>query len=72
MSNHNLCFGAKVRKIGIPLHTPVLFFIIKVGYERVYISGTCFLDVLVIFVFTLCYIYRKISSSRFEDILSLC
>ena len=21
---HNLCFGAKVREIGIPLHTPVL------------------------------------------------
>ena len=24
MSTHNLCFGAKIRKIGIPLHTPVL------------------------------------------------
>ena len=23
-STHNLCFGAKIRKIGIPLHTPVL------------------------------------------------
>ena len=23
-STHNLCFGAKTRKIGIPLHTPVL------------------------------------------------
>ena len=23
-STHNLCFGAKLRKIGIPLHTPVL------------------------------------------------
>ena len=23
-STHNLCFGAKVRKIGIPLYTPVL------------------------------------------------
>ena len=23
MSTHNLCFGAKIRKIGIPLHTPV-------------------------------------------------
>ena len=21
---HNLCFGTKIRKIGIPLHTPVL------------------------------------------------
>ena len=23
-STHNLCFGAKIRKIGIPLRTPVL------------------------------------------------
>ena len=23
-STHNLCFGAKIRKIGIPLHTSVL------------------------------------------------
>ena len=29
MSTRNLCFGAKIRKIGIPLHTPVLPF--KVG-----------------------------------------
>ena len=25
-STNNLCFGAKIRKIGIPLHTPVLLF----------------------------------------------
>ena len=25
-NSHNLCFGAKVRKIGIPLHTPVLLY----------------------------------------------
>ena len=25
-STHNLCFGAKLRKIGIPLHTPVLLY----------------------------------------------
>ena len=24
MSTHNLCFRAKIRKIGIPLYTPVL------------------------------------------------
>ena len=24
MSAHNLCFGAKMRKIGTPLYTPVL------------------------------------------------
>ena len=31
-------FGAKIRKIGIPLHTPV------VGFEGVYIARTCFPD----------------------------
>ena len=25
-STHNLCFGAKIRKIGLPLHTPVLLY----------------------------------------------
>ena len=25
-STHNLCFRAKIRKIGIPLHTPVLLY----------------------------------------------
>ena len=25
-STHNLCFGAKIRKIGIPQHTPVLLY----------------------------------------------
>ena len=38
-STHNLCFGAKIRKIGIPLHTPVL---IKV-------ARTCFPDVRIQF-----------------------
>ena len=46
---HNLCFEAKIRKIGIPLHTPVLLYIpqfcyIKVGYKGVYIAQTCFPD----------------------------
>ena len=40
MSTHNLCFGAKIRKIGIPLHTPVLL------YKMVYITWTCFPDVV--------------------------
>ena len=31
-STHNLCFGAKIRKIGIPLHTPVLLY--KSGVQR--------------------------------------
>ena len=26
-STHNLCFGAKIRKIGIPPHTPVFLYI---------------------------------------------
>ena len=26
MSTHNLCLRAKIRKIGIPLHTPVLLY----------------------------------------------
>ena len=25
-STHNLCFGAKIRKIGIPLYIPVLLY----------------------------------------------
>ena len=32
MSTHNLCFGAKIRKIGIPLYTPVLLY--KSGVQR--------------------------------------
>ena len=38
-ATHNLCLGAKIRKIGIPLHTPVL-----VGYKEVYIIWTCYRD----------------------------
>ena len=26
MSTHNLCFRAKIRKIGTPMHTPVLLY----------------------------------------------
>ena len=39
---HNLCFGAKIRKIGIPQHTPVFY--IKVGFKGVFIARTCFPD----------------------------
>ena len=42
MSTHNLCFGAKIRKIGIPLHTPVLLY--KSGIQGVFITRTCFGD----------------------------
>ena len=31
MSTHNLCFEAKIRKIGIPLHTLVLQY--KIGVQ---------------------------------------
>ena len=37
-SPNNLCFGAKIRKIGIPLHTPVLL------YKSGVIGGTHFTD----------------------------
>ena len=30
---HNACFGSKLRKLGIPLQTPVFFFSIKVGFK---------------------------------------
>ena len=42
-STHNLCFGAKIRKIGIPLHTSVLLY--KSGVSGgVVIAWTCFPD----------------------------
>ena len=41
-STHNLCFGEKIRKIGIPLQTPVFY--IKLGFKGVYISWICFPD----------------------------
>ena len=34
MGTHNLCFGANIRKIGLPLHTPV-FIYIKVGLRGI-------------------------------------
>ena len=43
MSTHNLCFGAKIRKIGIPLHAPVLLYK-SGGIMGVYITRTCFPD----------------------------
>ena len=45
MSTHNVWFELKIRKLGIPLQTPVLFFYIEVGFKGVYISRTCFPDV---------------------------
>ena len=40
---HNVCFGEKIRRIGIPLHTQFCY--IKVGFTGVYIARTCFPDV---------------------------
>ena len=45
MSTHNLCFGAKIRKIGIRLRTP--FYYIKVGFKGIYITRTSFPDVYI-------------------------
>ena len=39
-STHNLCFRAKIRKIVIPLHTPVLLY--KSGVHGVNITRTCY------------------------------
>ena len=41
-STHNLCFGAKIRKIDIPCIPQ--FFYIKVGFKGVFIARTCFPD----------------------------
>ena len=42
MSTHNLCFGPKIRKVGIQLYTPVLLY--KSGVQGVFFSWTCFPD----------------------------
>ena len=41
-STRSRFFGATIRKIGIPLHTPVLLY--KSGVQGVYITRTCFRD----------------------------
>ena len=43
MGEKKFFFGTKIRKIGIPLHTPVLLY--KSGVYGVYITQTCFTDV---------------------------
>ena len=40
-STHNLCFGAKIRNIGIPLQTPVLLY--KIGVKGYTFHGHVFL-----------------------------
>ena len=37
MSTHNICFGAKIRKIGITLHTPI--FLYKWGLRGYILRG---------------------------------
>ena len=44
MSTHNLCFGVKIRKIGILLHTPVLLYKSRVKGDTLrtcYPDGVC-------------------------------
>ena len=41
MSTHNLCFGAKIRKIAIRSYKPQ-FFYIKAGFKGVFNTQTCF------------------------------
>ena len=43
-STHNKCFGAKIRKKGMLLQTPVFFFYLKLGFKRVYFSWLRFPD----------------------------
>ena len=42
MGAHNVCFGAKIRKIGIHRHTPVL--LCKGGICGVFLYGHVFLN----------------------------
>ena len=42
-SSHNLCFGAKIRKIGIPCIPQFCY--IEVGFEGIYITRTRFCNV---------------------------
>ena len=46
-STHNVCFGSKIRKLGIPLETPVVPY--KIGVQGLYITRTCFLDEKLLF-----------------------
>ena len=41
-SNHNLCFGAKIRKLVYPCKPQ--FYYIKVGCKGVFITRTCYPD----------------------------
>ena len=48
LSTHNLCFGAKIRIIGIPLHTPVLLYKSGVPYEEVCHGHVFLLKIIVV------------------------
>ena len=45
-SAHNLCFGAKIRFLGIPLQTP--FFLCKSGVYMGILTWTCYPDAITI------------------------
>ena len=53
-STHNLCFGAKIRKIGVPLQTPV--FNIKVRFMVDLFHGH-------VFLMSLLFCFRKYQDS---------
>ena len=57
MGTHNLCFGAKIRKIDIPLHTPVLL------YESGVQGGILFMD-----MFSRCCVFRNNDYSKQGDL----
>ena len=42
MPTHNLCFGAKIKKIGIPQQTPIFFSITKWGFKGYTFHGHVF------------------------------
>ena len=59
-STHNVCFGAKIRKLIIPLHT--LFYYISVGFKAVYVTRTSFPDVFALTSELIQPFYRTTSS----------
>ena len=77
-STHNLCFGAKIRKYVYPCIPQFCY--IKVGFEGVYITRTCFRNVGIfcavwcytfIPVFCLGWDYKFIVSNRVFSFLTL-
>ena len=67
MSTHNGCFGSKVRKKVYPCKPQ--FWYIKVGYEGVYFSWTCFPDGTIFIIFEIKYfLFVVIMSDLVHDV----